>query len=158
MSDEIIGDRLAALLAHYDAVAAGFPAGVTVGIDVDRLADALAEYDIRGYATDPHGEWLNADVAAAAIAAAGVTVADDRVVVIDASIWPHPRPTRLPWWVWDEVPIDDHRIYDPDGFRNGAPTIVTWDEFQKARMYCTIVGRFDPSWPGAYEEASDATD
>ena len=35
----------------------------------EAMADVLANYDIRGYGTDPHGEWLTPDDAAAAILA-----------------------------------------------------------------------------------------
>jgi hypothetical protein len=64
----------------------------------------------------------------------------ERVVFIDGDAWPWPGDTRLPWQVWNEVPHPDGMtVYDPDGFRNGRPTIVTWDEFERARMECTMV-------------------
>ena len=52
------------------------------------------------------------------------------------------RDTRLPWQVWNEVVLPDGMaIYDPDGFRGGKPTIVTWAEFVQARNECTLVPR-----------------
>jgi hypothetical protein len=60
-------------------------------------------------------------------------------VVIDGSMWPWPGDTRLPWQVWNEVPHPDGMtVYDPDGFRFGRPTVVTWDEFERARGACTM--------------------
>lgn len=52
------------------------------------------------------------------------------------------RGTKLSWRIWNEVPHPDGMaIYDPDGFRGGKPTVVTWDEFERARMECTLVDR-----------------
>jgi hypothetical protein len=49
--------------------------------------------------------------------------------------------TKLPWQVWNDVPHPDGlTILDPDGFRHGKPTIVTWAEFERARMECTMGG------------------
>ena len=64
----------------------------------------------------------------------------ERVVVVDGSVWPWPGDTKLPWQVWNEVPHPDGMtVHDPDGFRFGRPTIVTWDEFEKARRACTMM-------------------
>jgi len=62
------------------------------------------------------------------------------VVLIDGSVWPWPGNTALPWQVWNEVPHPDGMtIYDPDGFRFGKPTVVTWVEFERARTECTLI-------------------
>lgn len=49
---------------------------------------------------------------------------------------------KLDWQVWNALPHPDGMtIYDPDGFRFGKPTIVTWAEFERARCECTLVDR-----------------
>lgn len=61
-------------------------------------------------------------------------------VIIHADVWPWPGNTALPWQVWNEVPHPDGMtVYDPDGFRGDKPTVVTWDQFERARMECTMV-------------------
>src|ERR1017187_2219031 len=69
---------------------------------------------------------------------------NQRWVLLDADVWPWPGNTKLPWQVWNEVPQPDGMtIYDPDGFRFGRPTVVTWAEFEQARMECTMGPRPD---------------
>jgi len=38
-------------------------------------------------------------------------------------------------------------IMDPDGFRNGRPTVVTWDEFLVARGLCTLIDAREAALP-----------
>lgn len=58
-------------------------------------------------------------------------------------------PVVKHWKEWDnEIADDGMRIIDPDGFRFGKPVFVTRDEFLKAKMECTLVGRNDLSWGG----------
>ena len=54
---------------------------------------------------------------------------------------------------------------DPDGFRFGKPTVVTWDEFEAARGVCTLIHRSEVATPEPasaldverlYDEAEDA--
>ena len=54
----------------------------------EAMADVLANYDIRGYGTDPHGEWLTPDDAAAAILAGlhGWTLVEDMAIEADKAI------------------------------------------------------------------------
>lgn len=50
------------------------------------------------------------------------------------------------WMEWDNEIDDGYRILDPDGFRFGAPTFVTKEEFLRAKAACTLVGTDDVSW------------
>lgn len=70
-----------------------------------------------------------------ALVAAGVLTVDDigsgtRAAIISG---------RRPWEEWEAEVTDGWTILDPDGFRHGKPTVVTKDEFERARLECTLI-------------------
>ena len=48
---------------------------------------------------------------------------------------------ELHWSEWNKLNLPDGMtIYDPDGFRNGRPTVVNFRDFLRARSMCTMIG------------------
>jgi len=63
----------------------------------------------------------------------------DRYVPLHVTL---PSDAKRPWQEWNLLPQPDGMtVYDPDGFRDGRPTEVTYEEFRRAREDCTLVSR-----------------